>query len=131
MQQTIEKIQTFCSLTSELVGEKLEAAFIKTRTKSRRVYKYLYGKSRTKSFLTQRLDDFNTEHQILFSLIENGDVKDKNVLYNKSKHNISINLKATRAISRNKLMKKEDVSKFMYDYLNNKRFRREGSLVYN
>lgn len=124
-------LQNKCHETLEIVGEHLEIAFFKTRAKAKRAYKFMYGRSRKKGFLVQRLNDFDAQHKILFSLIENGDTKEKIELYDKTKFNLVITLKATRMLNKNKLIKKEELSQFMHEYLHERRFGKANQLIYN
>jgi hypothetical protein len=122
MQQTIINVKEKCSVALDIVGEQMEIAFLKTRNKSKRAYKYVTHKSRIKSFLSKRLDEFSEDHSVLFSLIENGEVKDKLKQYEKCKHNITSTLKATKALRKQNLVNAEMTETFITEYLRTKRF---------
>lgn len=77
---------------------------VKCRTK--KIFKFMFHKTRVKDFLNKQLDGFSIEHATLFNLIEHGDVKTNEadrLLYIKCKHNIYIIIKTTRRISTKKI----------------------------
>ncbi len=103
---------------SEKLERKLDkgAHIIKCRTK--KIYKFVFYKTRVKGFLNDQLDGFSREHSILFSLIEHGDVKksdDNKLLYEKCKHNLSVIIRGTRRLNAKKITNNETTMSLISD----------------
>lgn len=122
MQQSLTNAKEKCSIALEIVGEHMVVALNKARVRSKHAYKYVTRKQRIKRFLTQRLDEFSADHALLFSLIENGEIKDNPEKYQKLKQSIGSTLRATKKLRSRNLVDEKTTSSFMYEYLHTKRF---------
>lgn len=87
--------------------------------------KYVYGKRRTKYFMSNLLDDFEREHNILFSLIEFKETDKRWQEYMVQKNKICILIRAKRRFTKIVNKNNIEIKELLSEYINQKRFERE------
>lgn len=85
-------------------------------------YKYLFGKIRVKNFLYKLLDSFEEEHNILFSMIEFKETRDRKEKYLFHKHRISCLIRAKKRLINLSQKKRIDTTPILSEYITAKRY---------
>lgn len=93
-------------------------------------YKYINGKARARVFLMNLLDAFSSEHSLLFTMIEFGDVEKNRERYLLCKLRISVLIRANRRF--NALVDdNEYFNDLLTEYINKKRYQKKYELQIN
>jgi hypothetical protein len=85
-------------------------------------YKYLLGRIRVKNFLYKLLDSFEEEHNILFSMIEFKETRDRKEKYLFHKHRISCLIRAKKRLINLSQKKRIDTTPILSEYITTKRY---------
>jgi hypothetical protein len=119
------KLESSLSVTSSVIESSAKLVI----NRYRKAYKFVYGKERVKRFLLDNIKDFEKDHQMLVSWIENGDVYENKSSYVKCKNRISAILKATRRLNSLKVADKHRIKSYLNEHINNKRFEKKYELA--
>lgn len=111
-------------------SDKTEMFIQKLIVNSRKLSKALNSRNRVNLFLTNLLESFEKEHELMVRIIETNQVKENEMMYLACKHKLSVIIRAKRRFGKIKT-DKEEMKSFLGKYINNKRFEQKYRLQYN
>ena len=129
MEKFVSNLQndTFASKFKENLikfNDRLEMAVKFIILTRRRFYKYSDGTLRVKRFLIKNIRDFEKDHRMIVSLIDDRSLDDEGNMerYLKCKNRVSATLKANRRIMSFKVMNNDEMKSYLNEYIFRKRF---------
>lgn len=123
-----DRFRVKISTLNEGLGTATDVAVKFVIVKYRRTRKFVRGKVRTKRFLIGNINAFESEHNKIVYMIENGDVRDNWDEYLVCKRRVSAIIRANRRLNRMKVTNNENVCSIIHEHINQQRLAKKYEL---